>query len=731
MELEATVVGESSEYPIGATISGCLVERKLGQGGMGSVYLAKRAVDGASVVMKFLAQEQAQNARWRARFVREAEMMKRIKHPNIVEVFSIENEGDEPHIIMEYVDGRALDACVKDAAFAPDEAARVVRDIALGLAEAHKNGIIHRDVKPANVLLTRSGMVKILDFGLAKEVTSDDGLSMPGQILGTPHFMAPEQWGNHKVDARCDVFSLGATLYNLLTRKHPFPGETAPEIARLAAKGDYIHPRVHDPKIPEDLELVVFQMMAADRRFRYPSAEQCAAGLEAFLAGKPVEVPRLVDRKTTKRYALVPKTEFTIGRDAACDIVILNPTVSRQHAKIERTATGFKIVDLGSSVGTFVGGMKVKDVVLKDTDDVKLGHVLLDFKDGGMGRLTNTRRLEPERLRLEAIEVPAIDALADLADRRTVLALLEDLAVDAPLIRAQSVREVLREHLGGELAESVGSKVEGRVRRQRGSVPSYLFTITHENLGEDMEAWLSWWDQARSTFPPQLVPRLPARSALLHVLRGEATPRTVKLEGASAFEMGRDEKSKVSLNHTSVSRLHATIVRLHNRLVIRDEGSRFGTVVNGQQVRMAVLSPGDRVGLGKVEMTFDLEAAPHVGEDEILAIDAEAFFVLEDMQNGSVASGLVALIEADAKSAWIDALAARLHEDAKKAAELAARIKKTYAERARKAKTLLPKLLGASPADPTNAAGWRELLAQKRSELPPQVMPAGWIPPAS
>lgn len=729
MELDATIVGEVAEYPIGAHISGCLVQRKLGQGGMGTVYLAKRDEDGTPVVMKFLAPEQAKNARWRARFVREAEMMKRIRHANIVEVYSIHNETDEPHIVMEYVDGRGLDAMVKDGPFEAMEAARIGRDMANGLAEAHRNGIIHRDVKPANVLLSRAGDVKILDFGLAKEVLAEDGLSMPGQILGTPHFMAPEQWGHHKVDARCDVYSLGVTLYNLLTQKHPFPGESTQEISKLVAKGEYVSPRGHDSKIPEDLELIIFQMMAIDRRFRYASAEQCVLGLEAFLSGKPVEVPRLVDRKAGKRYPLVPKTSFTIGRDAGCDILLMNGTVSRQHMKIERGPTGFTLNDLGSSGGTFVGGMKVKSVVLKDGDDIKVGQVILDFKDGGFAKVVSaTRRLEPERLRIESVETPVVDALADSADRRVVLALIEDLAADGPLMRAQAAREMLREHLGGDLAEQVGSRVETRVKRQRSGVPAYLFAITHENLGEDIEGWLSWWDQARVTYPPQLVPRIPARQALLHVVRGEPAPRTVKLDGSSHFNVGRDEKSKVSLNHTSVSRLHATIVRLHNRLVIRDEGSRFGTVLNGNQVRIAFLSPGDKVGLGKVEMTFDLEASPHVSEDELLKVDAEAFFALEELQHASIATGLVEILEANAKPAWIDAAAARVHEDAKRAAELVPKVKRLYAERAKKALMILPKLLGGGPADPTNIAAWREKLEAKRATLGPQVLPSGWLP---
>ncbi|MEZ0230569.1 MAG: FHA domain-containing protein, partial [Planctomycetota bacterium] len=277
-------------------------------------------------------------------------------------------------------------------------------------------------------------------------------------------------------------------------------------------------------------------------------------------------------------------------------------------------------------------------------------------------------------------------------------------------------------------AEQVGSSVETRAKRLRAGVPAYLFAITHENLGEDIEAWLSWWDQARVTYPPQLVPAVPSRQALLHVVKGEPAPRTMKLEGSSSFNVGRDEKSKVPLNHTSVSRLHATILRLHNRLVIRDEGSRFGTVLNGAQVRIAFLSPGDRVGLGKVELTFDLEAAPHVGEDELLSVDPEAFFALEEMQHSSVATGLVEILDANAKTAWMEASAARVHEDPKRQADLVPKVKRVYAERARKALVTLPKILGGAPTNPLDVGAWRDKLAAKRAELGPQVLPAGWIP---
>src|SRR5579871_1354688 len=170
-ETDRTIVSaEPIDATIGKVFSGCLVEKKLGQGGMGSVYLARRESDGQQVVVKFLAAEQAQNPSWRARFLREANMMQRVSHPNIVAVHSIDGESEQPHIVMEYVDGKGLDAALRAGPLPPLEGARIARDVALGLAEAYKNGIIHRDIKPANVLLTQDGDVKVVDFGLAKNV---------------------------------------------------------------------------------------------------------------------------------------------------------------------------------------------------------------------------------------------------------------------------------------------------------------------------------------------------------------------------------------------------------------------------------------------------------------------------------------------------------------------------------------------------------------------------------
>jgi pSer/pThr/pTyr-binding forkhead associated (FHA) protein len=726
---ERTILDSSEpDTPVGKRFSGCLVERKLGQGGMGTVYLATRESDGEPVVLKFLALDQASNPTWRARFVREASLMKKLSHPNIVRVFEVENEGIKPYMVMEYVNGQGLDALLKAGPIDPLEAVRICRDVAKGLAHAHQDGIIHRDIKPANVLLTKAREVKILDFGLAKEVLNDDGLSMPGQALGTPHYMAPEQWGDHKVDARCDVYSLGVTLYQLLTKQLPFLGSSPSEISRKVAAGSFTRPRAHVPALSEDLELAILQMMALDRRFRYGSAGRCMGALEAILAGTPIEVPRLVERKGGKRHALVPGSTFTIGRETTCEVPVLDRTVSRQHARIERTLTGYVIHDLGSTSGTFVGGMRVKDVVLKDKDEVRVGSVVLDFRDEVASRTVTTRKIDQKLTRLETWPVPIVEALVDFGDRRVVTALLEELAPDHVAKRIESTREKVRSILGGDVAELVCGKLETRLTRKAASVPTFLFTITHENLGEDTEAWLSWWDTGRSMFPPQIARQVPYPRAKVRIAKGEE-PRAFSLDDAFQFALGRDEKSNVALTNPSVSRLHATILRFHTRLVIRDEGSRFGTVVNGSPVRMAFLGHGDRIVLGKVELVFESElpvVTLAAGEPE--PIDPDAWLILEQSQHPSTAQALIRFLEPESHGAWIDIATARLVEDPKRAASVATKLRERYAQRAKVARELLPQWLGPCDA-PDNPAAWLAQFRSKQDELPPQVAPEGWFPP--
>ncbi len=735
VDLGATMVdlgsaADPDDPLIGQSFSGCTIVRKLGEGGMGSVYLARRERDRGEVVVKFLAKEQAANPTWRARFLREAQVMQQIAHPNVVAIESLEGEGDHPHMVMEFVDGESLEeALVARQRFEPMEAVRIAREIALGLAHAHASGVIHRDIKPGNVLVSHAGEVKVLDFGLAKNVEIDDGLSLPGQVLGTPHYMAPEQWGDHRVDARCDVYSLGATLFHLVTGQTPFAGRNPTAISRKAMRGEFPRPRELAPELPEDVELAILHMMMTDRAYRTPSAQACADELGRVLAGRELEVPRLVRRLPggrEQRLPLLPQEAFVLGRDDTCDIVVVDRSVSRQHARIERGITGFVLHDLGSTYGTHVGGMRVQHVVLKDQDEVRLGKVSLVFRDGHGQAALSTRRISAEELAVQALPAPFIEVLIERGDRRAVLSLLERLPEDDVERRVEACRRRVRELLGGDLGEQVGKRVEAALRRRRGRVPHYLFTITHENLGDDVEAWLGWWDNARVSYPAQAASRRAPPSVRLHVLRGEdGEPRTIALSDEPLAELGREESCGVQLRSRSVSRLHATILRLQERLAIRDEGSRFGTLLNGARVRMAFLRPGDRVTLGQVELEVEVtEPEPEGAEAELIAVEPDAFFALAELGHLSAATGLVYLLDVAAETSWVDGEARAVYPDPEEAEKFAKAVRRRYGVEAQRARRVLPTLLGEDRGD--DLAGWLELLRGR--ELPPQVLPQGWFP---
>jgi serine/threonine protein kinase len=740
----ATLVGDdvpltakdAADPVLGQTFSGCLIDKKLGQGGMGSVYIARRIADGEKVVIKFLAPEQAMNASWRARFLREAQMMQQIRHPNIVGIYSIDGESKLPHIVMELVDGIGLDALLeREGPLKPVEAARICRDTALGLAEAHKSAIIHRDIKPANILRTKAGAVKILDFGLAKSVEADESLSLPGQALGTPHYMAPEQWGDHAVDARADVYALGVTLYALVTGTVPFDGAGPQAIQHKALAGKFTRPRELNPDVTEDLELVILQAMCADRRFRYGSAHELANDLTRIVEGQPVELPRLVERVSGKRYPLVPGTSWTLGRETTCDIPVNDRSASRQHAKITREPTGFVIVDLGSSYGTSVGGMRLtRDMLLKDGDEVLLGKAAYTFRDGGRGAARQTRRLgvkpKAEKQRARLLPIPFIQALADMTDRRIVVSLIEGLAPDADDAQLEATHEMLVPILGHEVAEELRGKLQSKKKRLRARAPHQLFAITKENLGDDLDAWLGWWDHARESYPAQVGPLgLAQAQAQLRIVKGEPVERVVQLGERPVTTVGRDETCDVPVASASVSRVHASILSLNRRHAIRDEGSRFGTLVQGEKATIRLLRPNDRVVLGAVELVYEVPE-PDLGATNLtestFSVDPEAFFLLMEMKHKSVVAGLIRFCELEAER-WVDEAAMWTFDDAARADQLAKRVRESYAKHAAKSKELLVELLG--PAGGSLEDSQHELSVQT-PDLPPQLVPAGWFPPA-
>jgi WD40 repeat protein/tRNA A-37 threonylcarbamoyl transferase component Bud32 len=262
------------------------VVRLLGQGGMGAVYEAEHRVMQRSVALKVIKPTYTADDSAVERFRREVRAAARLAHPNIVAAYDGDNVGETHFLVMEYVAGKSLASVLRENGPLPIAlACEYVRQAALGLQHAHERGMVHRDVKPDNLMLTPDGTVKVLDFGLAALLAERraGGLTDSNVIMGTPDYMAPEQAEDaRKTDARSDVYSLGCTLYQLLTGEPPFPGETA--MMKILAHREQPVPPVRRKRleVSEGLARVVARLMAKKPEDRYPSAGEAARALAPF-----------------------------------------------------------------------------------------------------------------------------------------------------------------------------------------------------------------------------------------------------------------------------------------------------------------------------------------------------------------------------------------------------------------------------------------------------------------
>jgi predicted Ser/Thr protein kinase len=279
---------------IGKTISHYEIIETLGEGGMGVVYRAQDTRLDRNVAIKVVRPEAAASRERRERFVREAQAASALNHPHIIIIHDIDRDvsdgAERDFIVMEYVDGTSLDKLLGTGPLRIDEALRYAIQVAGALGAAHVAGIIHRDVKPANVMVSKTGDVKLVDFGLAKLAegdSSEDGPTLSaglrtehGAVLGTPSYMSPEQAEGHPVDCRTDVFSFGSMLYEMLTGRRPFPGDSHVSIRKAVLTTTPTAPRSTRSEVPADLERVVLRCLEKEREARYPSASELLRDLE-------------------------------------------------------------------------------------------------------------------------------------------------------------------------------------------------------------------------------------------------------------------------------------------------------------------------------------------------------------------------------------------------------------------------------------------------------------------
>ena len=307
----------------------------MGAGGVGEVFKAEDVMLKREVAIKVLRNELASDPLFLERFTQEAQLHAKLSHPNVASVHAFLHEGDKQFMVMEYVAGISLDEFVRSGGPVPVERALSIFRRALdGIEHAHQCGIVHRDIKPANIMLADNGQVKVMDFGIARALDSQERLTRLGQVAGTARSMSPEQIRGAQADVRSDIYSLGIVLYTLLAGRAPFDGET--DLALMKAQVEQAPPPLHGlvGNLPPKVEAAVMRALEKDPSARFQTVGAFSRALDACMAGPtttPRPIPNHPDPATSARTVLNPMLH-----DAqASSRTVVNPALqgARQPAR--------------------------------------------------------------------------------------------------------------------------------------------------------------------------------------------------------------------------------------------------------------------------------------------------------------------------------------------------------------------------------------------------------------
>jgi serine/threonine-protein kinase len=261
---------------------------------MGTIYLANLMALDRPVALKAFNVGMFSDEETGKRVIREGRSLAKLDHNNIVKIYNITKLGRRYFLVLEYIEGETLeDLLRRKRILAPAEAIDIVIQCAKALQFAHGNNIIHRDVKPGNIMITGKRVIKLMDFGLAKDLEETKGLTMSGMVAGTPHFMSPEQGKGEKIDHRSDIYSLGAVFYLMVTGRVPYDGQTPIAIIMRHIEGKIVDPRVYRKDLPAPVAKVIMKMLSREKESRYQSAQEVIQVLEG-------EQERLKGKKKSK-----------------------------------------------------------------------------------------------------------------------------------------------------------------------------------------------------------------------------------------------------------------------------------------------------------------------------------------------------------------------------------------------------------------------------------------------
>ena len=279
---------------------------ELGRGGMGVVYKARHVALDRTVALKMLLPSAVAGRAELDRFRSEVVATAALQHPHIVQVYEVGDSAERPFYTMQFIEGPSLSQRLRDGPIPGRDAARYVATVARAIHHAHQRGVLHRDLKSSNILLDQSDQPHVADFGLAKRLDSDSGMTRTGAVVGTPSYMSPEQaTGAKDLTAATDVYSLGAVLYDLLTGRPPFRAESPLDTLAQVVECQPAPPRLLNAKVDRDLEAICLKCLEKDSRHRYATAELLAADLDRYLGGESI---------SARSFNLVERLASTLDR---------------------------------------------------------------------------------------------------------------------------------------------------------------------------------------------------------------------------------------------------------------------------------------------------------------------------------------------------------------------------------------------------------------------------------
>jgi tetratricopeptide (TPR) repeat protein/tRNA A-37 threonylcarbamoyl transferase component Bud32 len=437
---------------IGRTLSHYRILEKLGEGGMGIVYVAEDTLLGRRVAIKMLhSRRSAEDAHFRARFLREARAVSALSHPHIATVHDYgETEDGDPYIVMELIKGETLGELMLTEKLNIARSIEIIKQVGEALGEAHRHGIIHRDIKPTNVAINERGHVKVLDFGLAKQMAlGDEETTDPerqtlvvtqtreGVIVGTPLYLSPEQAMGNEVDARSDLFSLGGLLYECTAGKPPFFGKSPADICAKVMRDDPAPPSTLNSDIPRELDYLILKSLAKKPDARYQTAEEMIGDLESIQAHLLTDATNTVTRLIPATVGMRPtgamatlsdifrRPRLPVGYVVAAVFAVvvlllglwyfLRPRPHQPNAEAQRLyETGTNALRAGS----FFQASKAFGLAIHSDDQFALAHARLaeawmelDYSDRAKDELLRVGELSPNRSLFTPVDSLYLDAI--------------------------------------------------------------------------------------------------------------------------------------------------------------------------------------------------------------------------------------------------------------------------------------------------------------------------------